>query len=178
MRRSVLLTVVTAGVALAAGGCGGTASGSASPATNSSSATGGQATSAAPPTAKFDPCAVLPADGLSKLGISGPPKIDPDTHVCTWQAYASFIVNTHVNTYALGQRPDNGFSPTVTPMTVGSHKAELWRSDSGGACAVNIALGTGTFSVDVSAADSKGMETACTSAKELATAAEPKLPTT
>jgi hypothetical protein len=168
----LLLTVVTAGVALAAAGCGGAAGGTASPATNTGAAT---TTSSAASTPSFDPCAVLPADGLAKLGISGQPKIDPDTHACTWIA-ANFEVATHVNRYAVGQRPDNGFSPKLTPFSIGSRKAELWRSDVGDACAVNVALGSASFSVDVVPIDSKGLEQACTSAKELATAAEPKLP--
>ena len=174
MRRSLLLTVVTAGVALAAAGCGGAAGGTAAPATDTGPAT--TTSAAVPTTPSFDPCAVLPADGLSKIGISGQAKIDPDTHVCTWKG-TDFQVATHVNTYAVGNRPDNGFSPTLTPLTIGSRKAELWRSDSGGACAVNVALGSASFSVDVVAVSSKGMDTACASAKELATAAEPKLPT-
>jgi hypothetical protein len=173
VRRFLLLTVVTAGVALAAAGCGGAAGGTAAPATNTGSATTTSATASTP---SFDPCAVLPADGLAKIGISGQAKIDPDTHVCTWKG-ADFQVASHVNTYAVGHRPENNFAPTLTPLTIGSRKAELWRSDTGGACAVNVALGSGSFSVDVVAVDSKGMDTACASAKDLATAAEPKLPT-
>jgi hypothetical protein len=170
--------VVTAGAALAAAGCGGTASGSASPATDTSSAAGAQTSSAAPPTAKFDPCAILPADGLAKLGITGPAKIDPDTGNCEWIG-GNYEVTTRLNSYPLGKRPPNGGDPAVTPLTIGSRQAELWRSEKIGVCGVDLALGSSSsINLDVVAPDSKGMETACTSAKELATAAEPKLPTT
>jgi hypothetical protein len=173
VRRSLLLTVVTAGVAVAAAGCGGAAGGTASPTTDTGAAT---TTSSAASTPSFDPCAAVPADGLAKLGITDQAKIDPDTKACTWKS-ASFVVTAHVNRYAVGQRPANGFSPTLTPFTIGSRKAEVWRSDVGLACAVNVALGSASFSVDVVPVDSNGLDKACSSAKDLATAAEPKLPT-
>jgi Protein of unknown function (DUF3558) len=169
--RFLLLTVVTAGVALAAAGCGGAAGGTPSPATDTGAAA--TTTSATP---SFDPCAAVPADGLAKLGITDQAKIDPDTNACTWKS-ASFVVTAHVNRYAVGQRPDNGFAPKLTPFTIGSRKAEVWRSDVGLACAVDIALGTASYSVDVVPVDSNGLDQACASAKSLATGAEPKLPT-
>lgn len=173
MRSSLLLTVVTVGVALAAAGCGGAAGGTAAPATDTGSAA--TTTSAAPTKPNFDPCAVLPADGLAKLGITGQAKIDPDTGACQW--LGTFAVGTHVLDYPLGQRPKNGDTPVVTPLTIGSHKAELWRSNSGGYCDVDLALGAQSFNIGVTAPDSKSMDTACASVQELATAAEPKLPT-
>lgn len=173
MRRSLLLTVVTAGVALVAAGCGGAAGGTAAPATDTGSAT--TTTSAAPAKPNFDPCAVLPADGLAKLGISGQAKIDPDSGACEW--IGPFDVSTHVLPYPLGQRPKKD-NPVITPLTVGSRKAELRRSNSAGWCSVDLALGTAqSFDIAVVALDSKGMETACSSVQDMATAAEPKLPT-
>lgn len=169
MPRPVLLTVVTAGVALVVAGCGATTSGTASPAATTTSA-------AAPGKAKFDPCAVLPADGLAKLGISGPPKIDPDTGGCEWIG-GDFAVGTQIDNYPLGSRPKGGDTPTVTPLTIGSHQAELWRSDGQIFCDVDLALGAQSFNIGVISPDAKSMATACASVKELATAAEPKLPT-
>jgi hypothetical protein len=169
----LLLTVVTAGVAVAAAGCGGAAGGTASPATNTGSVT--TTTSAAPTKPNFDPCAVLPADGLSKLGISGQSKIDPDSGACEW--LGTFDVSTHVLPYPLGQRPKKD-NPVITQLTVGSHKAELWRSNTAGWCSVEIALGAAqSLDISVVAPDSKSMDNACSSVQDLATAAEPKLPT-
>ena len=149
MRRPLLLTVVAAGVALSAAGCGGTADGSASPTTGTSAPT---TSAAAPSTAKFDACAVLPADALAKLGVTGPAKIDPDTGACQWTG-SPFLIGTQIDNYPLGQRPKNGDTPTVTPLTIGSHKAELWRSETGGFCDVDLALGAQSFNIGLTAPD-------------------------
>jgi hypothetical protein len=173
VRRSLLLTVVAAGVAVAAAGCGGAAGGTAAPATDTGPAT--TTSSAAPTKPNFDPCAVLPADGLAKLGITGQAKIDPDSGACEW--LGTFDISTHVLPYPLGQRPKKD-NPVITPLTIGSHKAEFWRSNTAGWCSVDLALGAAqSFDITVVAADSKSMDTACSSVKDLATAAEPKLPT-
>jgi hypothetical protein len=171
VRRSLLLTVVAAGVAVAAAGCGGVAGGTASPATNTSTAAATTST-----TLSFDPCAVLPADGLAKLGVTGQAKIDPDSGACTW--LGTFDISTHLLPYPLGQRPKKASKPTITPLTIGGHKAEFWRSDVEGWCSMELGLGAAqSFDIAVVAPDSKSMDTGCAAVKELATAAEPKLPT-
>lgn len=174
MRRAVLLTVVTAGVALVATGCGVSAAGSASPATGGG--TTATSTSAAAP--KFDPCAVLPQDVLSSMGLTDQPKFDRQLSQCEWTANGKDGVSTEVDSYALGQRPDaDNTHPTSTPLTIGSHKAVLLASPLGGWCGVDIGLtATTTFSLAVIAIDSKTYPAACDHAKALATGAEPKLP--
>ena len=173
MRRPLLLTVVTAGVALAAAGCGGSAAGSASPATGGGTSSASTTSSAAP---KLDLCAVLPKDVLSSQGITATPK--PDGNQCQWQASGQDIVSAQLGDYALGQRPDpGGFGWTPAPLTIGARKAMVLRADSAGVCAVDIALASDiTFGVVITAQDSKTYVTACDRAKALATAAEPKLP--
>jgi hypothetical protein len=173
VRRPALLAVVTAGVALAAAGCGGSAAGTASPATGGGSSASTTTSSAAP---KFDLCAVLPADLLSSQGITATPK--PDGNECQWQATGQDIVSTELNSYALGQRPDpGGVGWKPEPLAVGARKALLMRADSSAICGVDIALASDiTFSVIITAQDSKTYVTACDRAKALATAAEPKLP--
>jgi hypothetical protein len=176
VRRPVLLTVVVAGVALAAAGCGGSAAGSASPAAGGGT-TAATTTSAAAP--KFDPCAALPHDVLSSMGLTDQPKIDPDTGVCTWVVTGKDGVSASVGSYALGQRPDaDNTHPTSTPLTIGSHKAVLLDSSTrGGWCGVDIGLTANTtFSLAVFALDSKTQSVACDHAKALANGAEPKLP--
>ncbi len=173
MRHPALLTVVAAGVALVAAGCGGSAAGTASPA-NGGGSTAATTTSAAAP--KVDLCAMLPKDLLSSQGITATPKLDGNE--CQWQTTGQDIVSTELSNYALGQRPDpGGVGWAPESMTVGARKAMLMRADSSGICGVDIALASDiTFSVIITAQDSKTYATACDRAKALATAAEPKLP--
>jgi len=173
VRRSLLLTVVTASVALVAAGCGGSSTGTASPAPGSGSSAPTTTGTAAP---KFDLCAVLPKDLLSSQGITVTPK--PDGNECEWHATGQDIVLTQLASYALGQRPDPGGVRWVPePLTIGTRKAMVERADSAGICAVDVALASDiTFGVQITAQDSKTYVTACDRAKALATAAEPKLP--
>ncbi|EWM14412.1 hypothetical protein KUTG_04716 [Kutzneria sp. 744] len=175
MRRSLLLTVVTAGVALAAAGCGGAAGGTASPATDTSAGSAKTTSAAAP---AFDKCAVLPQDVLASMGLADPPKVDPDTGQCTWFAANKDGVGTQVGSYPLDKRPDpNGLHPTLTPFTIGSHKAMLVAAPDAGTCGVDLALDPNTtFIISVVALDSKTAPAACDHARALANGAEPKLP--
>jgi hypothetical protein len=166
--------VVTAGVALSAVGCGGTTSGTASPATKSQPAPTTGSSSAAP---AFDTCAVLPEDVLASMGLAGAGKKTAG-NTCEWLATGTDGVADSIYQYPLGQRPDAfGLAPTSSPLTIGNRKALLLRSDSAGVCGVDIALASDiTFSVWVTAQDSKTYPAACDHAKALAAGAEPKLP--
>jgi len=172
--RVLLLTVATAGVALAVAGCGAPASGTASPATGGGASSGSPTTSTAP---KLDVCAVLPQDVLASMGLTNPPK-NLGGNNCEWSGLNADVVSTSLAEYPLGQRPDpSGAKPTSSPLTIGSHKALLLKSDAAATCDVDIALASDiTFSVMVTAQDSKTYPAACDHAQALATAAEPKLP--
>ncbi|MFI9384096.1 DUF3558 domain-containing protein [Kutzneria sp. NPDC052558] len=173
MRRPDLLAVVTAGVALVVAGCGAPASGTASPATGGGTSTS-PTTSAAP---QLDVCAVLPQDVLASMGLTNAPKkLGPND--CEWSALNADVVATSLEQYALGQRPTSGaFNPTSSPLTLGGHKALQLKDDSAAICGVDIALASDiTFTVLVTAQDSKTYPAACDHAKALAAGAEPKLP--
>jgi hypothetical protein len=171
----VLVTVVTAGVALAATGCGGTAAGTASPAPGGAVASAATTTVSAAP--KFDVCAVMPADVLAAMGLPATGQRDSGG-TCQWTATGRDVVAAEVGGWSLGHRPDpSGMQPTTTPLTIGGHHAVLFAAPDSGICGVDLALASDvTYDLWVTAFDTSTAPAACDHAKALATGAEPKLP--
>lgn len=165
IRRSLVVPVLLAGLALT--GCGG--GGGIAPTASSTTSNAAPSSTATNPVAAINPCTLLSQGDVANLGLtSRGPETAAKSRGCGWAKGASYSIGIYADaTQGLADLRAAG----STTVALASHDA--MQTASGIDCGVDIAI-TNTSSIGISV--EAGTGNACGIATQYATLIEPKLP--